>query len=57
MCCGVLLPCLQRVSEVYEQQCTDVQDPQLPVDAATQLVVHMLNLQAEGLSVAQVGDT
>jgi hypothetical protein len=51
----VLLLCLQRVSEVYEQQCADVQDPQLPVDAATQLVGHMLNLQAEGLSVAQVG--
>lgn len=47
--------CLQRVSEVYEQQASDVQDPQLPVESATQLVGHMLNLQAEGLTVAQVG--
>jgi hypothetical protein len=52
-----ILLCLQRVSEVYEQQCADVQDPQLPVEAATQLVGHMLSLQAEGLSVAQVGAT
>jgi hypothetical protein len=45
---------LQRVSDVYEQQCREVQDPQLPADTATQLVGHMLALQAEGLTAAQV---
>lgn len=46
--------CVQRVSVVYEQQCREVQDPQLPADTATQLVGHMLALQAEGLTAAQV---
>lgn len=45
----------QRVSAVYDQQCAEVQDPSLPPDSASQLVGHMLALQAEGLPHAQVG--
>lgn len=54
MLCHTCL-CLQRVGEVYAQQCREVQDPQLPADTATALVGHMLALQAEGLPAAQVG--
>jgi hypothetical protein len=53
-CCVVRCVWPQRVSVVYEQQCVEVQDPQLPADAATQLAGHMLALQAEGLTAAQV---
>lgn len=56
LCCVfvfVLCP-VQRVADVYAQQCREVQDPQLPADTATQLVGHMLALQAEGVTPAQV---
>lgn len=48
---------VQRVSDVYAQQCAEVADASLPAAAATELVGHMLQLQAEGLPAAQVGVT
>lgn len=47
---------MQRVAEVYQQLQTEIQDPQLPAAAAAELVRHMLQLQAEGLAVAQGQD-
>lgn len=47
---------LQRVTEVYHQLESEVQDPLLPAAAASELVVHMAQLQAEGLAAAAGAD-
>jgi hypothetical protein len=47
---------LQRVSDVYQQLQSEIQDPRLHAASASELVLHMLQLQAEGLPVAQGQD-
>ena len=49
------LPQPQRVSEVWGQLESEVQQPDLPAVNAPDLLLHMMALQAEGLPVAQVG--
>ncbi|WIA14506.1 hypothetical protein OEZ85_003026 [Tetradesmus obliquus] len=46
----------KRVSEVYQQLQGEIQDPRLPAASASELVQHMLALQAEGLPAAQGQD-
>lgn len=44
------------MTEVYRQLEAEVQDPSIPADVSSDLVVHMLQLQAEGLTAAQGAD-
>ncbi|KAF6265699.1 exocyst complex component Sec5-domain-containing protein [Scenedesmus sp. NREL 46B-D3] len=46
----------KRASEVYQQLQAEVQDPGLPTAPASELALHMLQLQAEGLPAAQGQD-
>jgi hypothetical protein len=57
LCCNICCTFhVQRVSDVYQQLQSEIQEPRLQAASASELVLHMLQLQAEGLPVAQGQD-